>query len=189
MSAWICSAFLKNTYSICRVGHMITNLALIFLQSVLMLVFALAVFKVRLLLSSAYSLAVISSLFSALLLLYICLCVSVRFPTSTLFRPTRKLTSLPQVPLAGSLVIMCLFVILLGLTGTIYGLVISSLTNVVHEAMQMALGTFFPALLLSGVLWPKQAVRINKSLAFALSLLRFDFYCLVTCLTDHCVFL
>jgi hypothetical protein len=73
---------------------------------------------------------------------------------------------------------MFLFVFLLGLAGTIYGLVISSVTTMVacfriffwsresdrqpgqvHEAMQMALGSFFPVMLLSGVLWPKQSVR------------------------------
>lgn len=69
---------------------------------------------------------------------------------------------------------MFLFIILLGLTGTIYGLVISAVTSIVHEAMQLALGSFFPAMLLSGILWPKQAIPIW---------LRW-----ITCTCAHCIF-
>lgn len=43
------------------------------------------------------------------------------------------------------------------------GLLISSVAKIEAEAVQMALATFFPSLLLSGVMWPLEAVGIEFS--------------------------
>ena len=47
---------------------------------------------------------------------------------------------------------------LLGLVGMLYGLFISTVSPEEAHAMQMALGSFFPVLLLSGVIWPLEAI-------------------------------
>ena len=40
----------------------------------------------------------------------------------------------------------------------LYGLVISTVAKEEIHAMQMSLGSFFPVLLLSGVIWPLEAI-------------------------------
>ncbi len=59
----------------------------------------------------------------------------------------------------------------MGVTGMMLGLVISSVCEEEREAMQLALGSFFPAQLLSGIIWPIEAVPMG---------LRYISYCLPT---------
>ena len=45
------------------------------------------------------------------------------------------------------------------------GLFLSTVVNNETEGVMLALSTFFPSLLLSGILWPPQAVSRYESLA------------------------
>lgn len=65
-----------------------------------------------------------------------------------------------KLPMVGNVGLVIGVAMLLGLTGMIYGLVIATICEEERSAMQMALGSFFPALLLSGVLWPVQGVPV-----------------------------
>ena len=62
------------------------------------------------------------------------------------------------LPLRGNLLLVFATVILLGLAGMLFGLTISAVVNREQEAIQVALGSLFPVLLLSGVLWPIESV-------------------------------
>ena len=44
--------------------------------------------------------------------------------------------------------------LIMGLTGMTYGMMLSTRVRDENEAIQAAMGTFFPVLLLSGVMWP-----------------------------------
>jgi ABC-type multidrug transport system permease subunit len=73
------------------------------------------------------------------------------------------------LPLVGSLVWVVLLTLLLGFSGMLYGLVISAVCEKEQEAIQMSLGSFFPVMLLSGVIWPVQAIPAGlKWLSLAL---------------------
>jgi ABC-type multidrug transport system ATPase subunit/ABC-type multidrug transport system permease subunit len=63
-----------------------------------------------------------------------------------------------KLPLHGSLFLLFSVCLLLGVTGMMFGLVIASKVSEERDAMQVALGSFFPALLLSGVMWPIEAI-------------------------------
>jgi len=63
-----------------------------------------------------------------------------------------------RLPMEGPWVILIFLCFLVGLTGMMYGLVISSFCEEESSAMQLATGSFFPALLLSGVIWPLEAI-------------------------------
>lgn len=67
-----------------------------------------------------------------------------------------------KLPLHGSLVLLFCICILLGITGMMFGLVIASKVSEERDAMQCALGSFFPALLLSGVMVRETIRRINN---------------------------
>ena len=58
--------------------------------------------------------------------------------------------SLFGIPLEGSLILVILLTLLQGLSGMTYGLAISSTCATEQSALMMALGTFFPSLMLSG---------------------------------------
>ena len=57
---------------------------------------------------------------------------------------------LPQIPARGSLALVVLMTLLQGWCGMAYGLFISALVDNEMSAMQFALGSFYPVLLLSG---------------------------------------
>ena len=63
-----------------------------------------------------------------------------------------------KLPLVGSLGWVIFLMGILGLTGMLYGLVISTVSPEETHAMQIALGSFFPVLLMSGVIWPLEAI-------------------------------
>ena len=56
------------------------------------------------------------------------------------------------------LLLMFAILISLGLAGMSFGLLVSGLAREEVDALRMALGSFFPMLLLSGVMWPLQAI-------------------------------
>eukprot|EP01105_Mastigella_eilhardi_P011242 TRINITY_DN2600_c0_g1_i4.p1 TRINITY_DN2600_c0_g1~~TRINITY_DN2600_c0_g1_i4.p1 ORF type:complete len:455 (+),score=84.47 TRINITY_DN2600_c0_g1_i4:356-1720(+) len=58
----------------------------------------------------------------------------------------------------GSTGLMLLLVLLLGLDGMGFGLLIASVASTELAAAQITVGTYFPSLMLSGVLWPLSAV-------------------------------
>ncbi|XP_028968797.1 ABC transporter G family member 20 [Galendromus occidentalis] len=74
-----------------------------------------------------------------------------------------------QTPLEGSLTLVVLLTFLQGTTGMIYGLLISSICAEEQSAMMLAVGTFFPNLLMSGVIWPIQSMpRVVRAVAYGL---------------------
>jgi ABC-type multidrug transport system permease subunit len=65
-----------------------------------------------------------------------------------------------KLPMEGSIVLVFLIAFLLGMAGAMYGLVIAALCQEERQAMQISLGSFFPVLLLSGVIWPLEAIPV-----------------------------
>ncbi|XP_072049228.1 ABC transporter G family member 20-like [Amphiura filiformis] len=63
-----------------------------------------------------------------------------------------------HIPSRGSLALVVVMTLLQGLCGMAYGLLISALVDDEMSAMQFALGSFYPVLLLSGIIWPIQAM-------------------------------
>lgn len=71
----------------------------------------------------------------------------------------------------GSLVWVVIAVILVGLEGMSYGLFISSIVNDENIAMMIAMGSFYPNLLLSGIIWPVEAMPyVLRHLSYCLPL-------------------
>jgi ABC-type multidrug transport system permease subunit len=54
--------------------------------------------------------------------------------------------------------LLMVLALLQGMTGMSFGLVISALCGEVNTAMQVAIATFYPVLVLSGVLWPLEGM-------------------------------
>lgn len=63
-----------------------------------------------------------------------------------------------EIPSRGPFVWVVLLTLLQGCCGMIYGLVISSMCVEENSAIMLALGSFYPNLLLSGVVWPTQGM-------------------------------
>lgn len=54
----------------------------------------------------------------------------------------------------GDIALVIILTILQGLCGMCFGFVISAICELERNAIQLALGSFYPTLLLSGVIWP-----------------------------------
>ncbi|XP_049823696.1 ABC transporter G family member 20 isoform X3 [Aethina tumida] len=54
----------------------------------------------------------------------------------------------------GDIIVVIILTILQGLCGMCFGFVISAICELERNAIQMALGSFYPTLLLSGIIWP-----------------------------------
>jgi huntingtin len=54
----------------------------------------------------------------------------------------------------GSIFLVMLLTIMQGLCGMCFGFFISAVCDLERTAVQLSLGSFYPSLLLSGVLWP-----------------------------------
>lgn len=63
-----------------------------------------------------------------------------------------------QVPTNGPFVWVFLLLLLQGLAGMSFGLMVSAICNEENTAIMMILGTFYPNLLLAGVIWPIEAI-------------------------------
>ncbi|GFU44439.1 ABC transporter G family member 20 [Trichonephila clavipes] len=63
-----------------------------------------------------------------------------------------------SIPYRGPLIWVIVAVLLVGLEGMSYGLFISSIVNDENIAMMIAMGSFYPNLLLSGIIWPVEAM-------------------------------
>ncbi|XP_062863493.1 ABC transporter G family member 23 isoform X2 [Trichomycterus rosablanca] len=63
-----------------------------------------------------------------------------------------------KIPNEGSLVLVVCLIVLQGVTGISFGLVISSAIDDEQSANQAALGIFYPNLILSGVIWPVECI-------------------------------
>ncbi|CAH1275399.1 unnamed protein product [Diabrotica balteata] len=59
-----------------------------------------------------------------------------------------------QVECKGDIILVVIITILQGLCGMCFGFVISAICELERNAIQLALGSFYPTLLLSGVIWP-----------------------------------
>uniref|UniRef100_A0A8D8X121 ABC transporter G family member 20 n=3 Tax=Cacopsylla melanoneura TaxID=428564 RepID=A0A8D8X121_9HEMI len=60
----------------------------------------------------------------------------------------------------GDLLLVIILTILQGLCGMCFGFVISAICELERNAIQLALGSFYPTLLLSGVIWPVEGMPI-----------------------------
>ncbi|XP_019743728.1 ABC transporter G family member 20 isoform X2 [Hippocampus comes] len=63
-----------------------------------------------------------------------------------------------KMPNEGSLVLIVLLIVLQGITGISFGLVISAAIDDEQNANQAALGLFYPNLILSGIIWPVECI-------------------------------
>ncbi|XP_045554502.1 LOW QUALITY PROTEIN: ABC transporter G family member 20 [Salmo salar] len=63
-----------------------------------------------------------------------------------------------KIPNEGSLVLVISLIVLQGITGTSFGLVISSAIDDEQNATQAALGIFYPNLIVSGIIWPVECI-------------------------------
>ena len=63
-----------------------------------------------------------------------------------------------QVPAEGPMVWVITLTILQGLCGMAFGLLVSALCDNEQDAIQLALGSFYPNLLLSGIIWPLEGM-------------------------------
>ncbi|KAH6922148.1 hypothetical protein HPB50_009897 [Hyalomma asiaticum] len=63
-----------------------------------------------------------------------------------------------EIPSRGPFMWVVILTLLQGCCGMVYGLVISSMCVEENSAIMLALGSFYPNLLLSGVVWPTQAM-------------------------------
>lgn len=59
-----------------------------------------------------------------------------------------------EVECRGDIFLVIVITILQGLCGMCFGFVISAICELERNAIQLALGSFYPTLLLSGVIWP-----------------------------------
>ena len=66
-----------------------------------------------------------------------------------------------QVPAEGSIVWIFLLTMLQGIAGTTIGLIISAVCQTQQDATQIALGIFYPNLILSGIIWPIESMPIG----------------------------
>nr|XP_020457516.1 ABC transporter G family member 23-like isoform X2 [Monopterus albus] len=63
-----------------------------------------------------------------------------------------------KIPNEGSLVLVIILIVLQGVTGISFGLVISAGIDDEQSANQTALGIFYPNLILSGIIWPVECI-------------------------------
>ncbi|KAI4903726.1 hypothetical protein NFI96_021717 [Prochilodus magdalenae] len=63
-----------------------------------------------------------------------------------------------KIPNEGSLALVVTLIVLQGITGISFGLVISSAIDDEQSANQAALGIFYPNLIISGVIWPVECI-------------------------------
>ncbi|XP_061767328.1 ABC transporter G family member 20 isoform X2 [Nerophis ophidion] len=63
-----------------------------------------------------------------------------------------------KTPNEGSLVLMITLIVLQGITGISFGLVISAAIDSEQSANQAALGIFYPNLIMSGIIWPVECI-------------------------------
>uniref|UniRef100_A0A669BDN6 ABC transporter G family member 20 n=1 Tax=Oreochromis niloticus TaxID=8128 RepID=A0A669BDN6_ORENI len=63
-----------------------------------------------------------------------------------------------QIPNEGSLVLIIILMVLQGVTGISFGLVISSVVDDEQNALQAVAGLFQPNLLLGGIIWPVECI-------------------------------
>uniref|UniRef100_A0A7N8YEN3 ATP-binding cassette, sub-family H, member 1 n=1 Tax=Mastacembelus armatus TaxID=205130 RepID=A0A7N8YEN3_9TELE len=63
-----------------------------------------------------------------------------------------------KMPNEGSLVLVIVLIVLQGITGISFGLVISAAIDDEQSANQAALGIFYPNLIMSGIIWPVECI-------------------------------
>jgi len=63
-----------------------------------------------------------------------------------------------DIPSRGPFIWVILLLLLQGMTGMAFGLVVSATCHQENTAVMMILGTFYPNLILSGIIWPLEAM-------------------------------
>ncbi|KAL4229119.1 hypothetical protein ACF0H5_012158 [Mactra antiquata] len=65
-----------------------------------------------------------------------------------------------KVPILGPLIWVIILVLIQGFLGMALGVLYSAICNDENSAIQLALGSYFPLLLISGILWPIEAMPV-----------------------------
>ncbi|KAG4068799.1 hypothetical protein HA402_002490 [Bradysia odoriphaga] len=92
-------------------------------------------------------------LFSHVITQFVCMCVQMALVLIfelVVFR----------IPCNGSIILVMGLTILQGLNGMCFGFVISAICETEHSALPLAIGSFFPLLSLSGVIWPVEGMPL-----------------------------
>ncbi|XP_075256788.1 ABC transporter G family member 20-like isoform X2 [Convolutriloba macropyga] len=63
-----------------------------------------------------------------------------------------------DTPFMGNIALAILIAYLQGVSGLVFGIIVSAVCTEETQAMQLSLGTFYPIMLLSGVIWPLDAI-------------------------------
>ncbi|EGC35283.1 hypothetical protein DICPUDRAFT_152418 [Dictyostelium purpureum] len=63
-----------------------------------------------------------------------------------------------SIPIKGNIVLVFLITVILAFVGMSLGLIISAVSTVETEAIQLSLGVYFPTLICSGTLWPIESI-------------------------------
>jgi len=63
-----------------------------------------------------------------------------------------------DIPSRGPFILVILLLLLQGATGMAFGLVVSAMCQQENTAVMMILGTFYPNLILSGIIWPLESM-------------------------------
>ena len=117
-------------------AHFLVSLVVNLLQVIVTLVFMIAVFQVS---SPKFKFSQMANFYRIKSSFY------------------EKIKSL-QVPAEGSMVWIFLLTMLQGICGTTIGLIISAVCKTQQDATQIALGIFYPNLILSGIIWPVESM-------------------------------
>lgn len=65
-----------------------------------------------------------------------------------------------EVSCEGDIFSVIMLTLLQGMCGMCFGFVISAICELERNAIQLALGSFYPTLLLSGVIWPIEGMPV-----------------------------
>jgi len=63
-----------------------------------------------------------------------------------------------QIPCSGSLALFSILSLLQGFVGVSYGFLLSTVCSTTAEAMKLSISSFFPSLLLCGIVWPLEGM-------------------------------
>jgi len=63
-----------------------------------------------------------------------------------------------QIPCAGSLTLFSILSLLQGFVGVSYGFLLSTVCSTTAESMKLSMSSFFPSLMLCGIVWPLEGM-------------------------------
>lgn len=74
-----------------------------------------------------------------------------------------------KVSIEGNVMLVVGIMLLQGVAGMCFGILVSSISDTHSSAMQLGMGSMYPGLLLSGILWPSEAIpKVLRDVAYYL---------------------